>query len=169
MTYSAAPLGSATIELQCPAAGLPNVLIRELAGESSYARTIINTQRSNGRTAGNVTRVSGFRQAWRHYAWDLVVRLDPTRAAIVLAMWGWQQDQINADIPSPVTLIDRYKRTEFRPDSPYQLEPDSIEELAGMQRGFPAVPVLLEIGDEDPETWVARTMIDLRIRAVEMR
>lgn len=170
MTYSAPRLGTATIELQAPGTSFPNVTIVELAGESSYSRALVNTITSDGRTAGNVSKILGFKSRFRFWRWEINCRLDPTRAAIVEAMWVWQQRELSEDRDSPIVLIDRFQKCPFAAThTDYTLEPDSIETaFGGLTRGFPACNVILQLA-ETPTTWVADRLIDVEFTAQQMR
>jgi hypothetical protein len=169
MAYSAPNLATASIELQAPGSGLPNLTIVEM-GSEGYQRGYVNTIKTDGRTAGNVSAIVGYKTRYRYFAWSISCRLDPTRAATLEAMWEWQQEELSQDRNSPIVLIDRVLKTPFRTAHPGQaLEPESIETEWGRTRGFPACNVILNLGEQNPVRWLGDILIEVEFGAEELR
>ncbi len=169
MTYTAPKLATASIELQAPTSGLPNLTIVEM-GADGYQRGYSNTITADGRTAGNVTAIVGYKTKFRYFTWSVSCRLDPTRAALLEAMWAWQQKQLSLDLNSPIVLIDRVAKTPFLDaHEGYTLDPESIESQWGRTRGFPACNVILTLGDQNPVRWLGDVIVEIEFSAQEIR
>lgn len=169
MTYLAPRLATASIELQAPGSGLPNLMIVEM-GADGYQRGYVNAISADGRTAGNVTAIVGYKTRFRFFNWSISCRLDPTRATILESMWAWQQEELSNDQNSPIVLIDRVLKTPFlTAHQGYTLDPESIESEWGRTRGFPACNVILSLGEQNPVRWLGDVLIEIEFTAQEMR
>lgn len=165
-----------------PLMGLDPIRIVEL-GSSGYQRIEIGQITPRGRTGGNVTRVGGPPKDHRYYTYQLTARLDYVRAMAVHAIAAFQQEQLDAiaklqggnpaaglNIDYFAFLHDNFRLSKMSTAPRNSFVPGSEVALGAMMQGFPIVPVLLTLPEEN-DGWqqVAHNMIELTFTATELR
>ncbi|MGD1938394.1 MAG: hypothetical protein ACFCA4_12680 [Cyanophyceae cyanobacterium] len=162
--------------------GLDPIRILEF-GSSGYQRTEVGQITPRGRTGGNVTRVGGPPKEQRYYTYQLTARLDYVRAMAVHAIAAFQQEQLDAIAklqagnPAAGLVIDYFafihdnvRLSKLATTPRNSFVPESEITLGAMTQGFPIVPALITVPDEN-DGWqqVAYDMFEITFTATELR
>ncbi|MEM1427145.1 MAG: hypothetical protein AAGF75_11405 [Cyanobacteria bacterium P01_H01_bin.130] len=165
-----------------PLMGLDPIRVLEF-GATGYQRNEIGQITGRGRTGGNVTRVGGPPKEHRYYTYQFTARLDYERAMAIHAIAAFQQERLDeiaklqASNPAAGLTIDYFafihdnvRRSQLSTTPRNSFVPGSEVALGGMAQGFPIVPALLTLPEEN-DGWqqIAYNMIELTFTATELR